>query len=94
MATLSEDVEVTCGAAPVQIEGRLTDGRTFYFRSRHQHAKLGVGADQDEAVDATLEKPEGRYVERDLSHLGPYGASCIGLDEAFHLLREMAGELS
>lgn len=36
------DVTFTCGGAPVQAEGHLPDGREFYFRSRHQAARLDV----------------------------------------------------
>lgn len=42
--------EVTCGAVPVQIEGRLTDGRYFYFRARHRSVTLGFGDSPDDAV--------------------------------------------
>ncbi|HWB37868.1 MAG TPA: hypothetical protein VHA75_17770 [Rugosimonospora sp.] len=45
---------MTTGAAPVQIEGTLTDGREFYFRSRHRTITLGAGATQDEAVAENL----------------------------------------
>jgi hypothetical protein len=93
VADLSEDVHVTCGAFPVQIEGRLTDGRCFYFRSRHERAQLGIGDDESSAVDATIDEPPGRYVERDLSHLGQHGAGDIAVTDAFALLREMVAEL-
>lgn len=36
------EVRVTCDAAPVQIEGRLSDGREFYFRSRHRMVSLSI----------------------------------------------------
>lgn len=42
--------DVSCPGAPVQIEGTFTDGRHWYFRSRHSHATLGTGATEDEAV--------------------------------------------
>lgn len=95
MATLSEDVTVTCEAVPVQIEGRLRDGRWFYFRSRFDYAVLGVS---DEGPEGAVEESIcaegwGVNVYRDLSHLGPFGAGCIGVDEAFEMLREMAAEL-
>jgi hypothetical protein len=35
--------EVTCLAAPVQLEGVLPCGERFYFRSRHDEALLAVG---------------------------------------------------
>lgn len=33
---------MTCEAAPVQIEGTLTDGRPFYWRARHRSIRLEV----------------------------------------------------
>lgn len=42
--------EVTCGAVPVQIEGRLTDGRYFYFRARGRGVSLSFGDSADAAV--------------------------------------------
>jgi hypothetical protein len=41
----------TCRARPSQVEGKLVDGRWFYFRYRHGWASLGVGATLDEAID-------------------------------------------
>jgi len=37
-----QDWRVTCEAAPVQIEGTLSDGRSFYWRSRHRNIRLEV----------------------------------------------------
>ena len=34
---------VTCDAAPVEIQGILSDGREFYFRARHRSVYLSVG---------------------------------------------------
>lgn len=33
---------LTCAGCPTQIEGRLTDGRWFYFRYRYGTARLGL----------------------------------------------------
>lgn len=33
---------VTCRGCPTQIEGRLVDGRWFYFRYRYGTARLGL----------------------------------------------------
>lgn len=41
----------TCIACPTQYEGRLRDGRTFYFRYRSGIARLGFGQSPDAAVD-------------------------------------------
>ena len=41
---------MTCEGCPVQIEGALADGRTFYFRYRYGCATLGAGADLAAAV--------------------------------------------
>lgn len=40
----------TCGGCPEQYEGRLIDGRFFYFRYRHGRAELGIGATLEDAV--------------------------------------------
>ena len=44
----------TCSSNPEQYEGRLTDGRWFYFRYRFGRADLGFGPDIDTAVDDSL----------------------------------------
>lgn len=45
-------VAVTMGErCPAQYEGRLIDGRWFYFRYRWGWAYVGVGATLDEAID-------------------------------------------
>jgi hypothetical protein len=41
----------TCGACPVQYEGRTQDGRVFYFRSRWNTARITVADNIDDAVD-------------------------------------------
>ena len=47
------------GFAPYQIEGRLPDGRAFYFRCRHDSASLQVG-DKSWSMDGPI-----WYVRRD-----------------------------
>lgn len=37
----------TCYGCPEQYEGKLTDGRWFYFRYRWGYASLAVGDDHD-----------------------------------------------
>jgi hypothetical protein len=44
-----EDLTVG-GSTPVQGEGRLTDGRSFYFRARHEGWSFGVASSVDEAT--------------------------------------------
>ncbi|MGC5333500.1 hypothetical protein [Micromonospora sp. DT62] len=39
------EAEVTCVAAPVQVEGTLPSGERFYFRARHGDVSLGIGGD-------------------------------------------------
>lgn len=61
MESLRQDgwtIEMTCPEGPVQLEGRLPTGEPFYFRSRHQHASLGVGGG-DPAWDPAWEEEEG-----------------------------------
>lgn len=40
----------TCAACPEQYEGRLTDGRWFYFRVRWGKARLAIGDTLDEVL--------------------------------------------
>ena len=40
---LVEYDEMTCFACPTQYEGKLKDGRYFYFRYRHGYASLRLG---------------------------------------------------
>jgi hypothetical protein len=50
-ATPSPIEELTVGGStPVQGEGRLKDGRSFYFRARHEEWSFGVASSVDEAV--------------------------------------------
>ncbi|MCW2897771.1 MAG: hypothetical protein JWO67_36 [Streptosporangiaceae bacterium] len=35
-------VECTCACSPLQFEGVMPDGRTMYFRARHQQWRLGI----------------------------------------------------
>lgn len=37
------EAQVTCAAAPVQVEGSLPNGERFYFRARHSDVSLGIG---------------------------------------------------
>ncbi|MCP3785136.1 hypothetical protein NLX85_17350 [Micromonospora sp. A3M-1-15] len=39
------EAQVTCSAAPVQVEGSLPNGERFYFRARHSDVSLGIGGD-------------------------------------------------
>ncbi|SCL50284.1 hypothetical protein [Micromonospora chersina] len=39
------EAQVTCEAAPVQVEGRLPSGERFYFRARHSDVSLGIGGE-------------------------------------------------
>lgn len=48
------NMTTTCHAAPVQIEGELSDGRVFYFRSRFRKIELGIGQNIEEAADQTV----------------------------------------
>lgn len=92
-----ESSEVTCGACPVQIEGRLRDGRFFYFRARHDAAQLGAHRDgPDAAVEASMRvgkywprKSSGQFVERD--HVEEAGF--LSEAEARALLAGMLAEL-
>lgn len=51
----------TCFGCPDAYEGRLRDDRLFYFRYRHGHVSLSVGADLDQP-DARV----GQFLGEDL----------------------------
>lgn len=52
------DLAQTCGACPSQWEARTTpDGRYVYIRYRHGWLTVGVGANDDDAVDQSMMKP-------------------------------------
>jgi hypothetical protein len=61
LATLREagwQAQMTCLAAPVQIEGTLPCGEHFYFRSRHDEILLAVGG-EDPSDAAPWERRAG-----------------------------------
>ncbi len=65
---------LTCMAVPEQYEGRLTDGRVFYFRYRSGWARLGLGTDLDAAVFDAMEGPtaEDRAWEYETATAGAF----------------------
>lgn len=104
MAEISEvENDGYFGVAPVQIEGRLADGRFFYFRSRGQEATFTASpVSSEHAVELLVSTsrfgkrdrtPADHTVVRDLSHLGEFMAGGLDCDEALALAREMAAEL-
>jgi len=70
--------EMTCSAAPVQIEGRLPGGQPFYFRARHGDAMLAVGGDDPADIPAW---------ERSERHAM---ASYLPADDGEHIIRRLA----
>lgn len=48
------EYRVTCEGAPYQVEGRVSDGRYFYFRSRHRTIRLGLGETPGLAANASF----------------------------------------
>jgi hypothetical protein len=76
--------EVTCGAVPVQIEGRLTDGRFFYFRARGRGVTLGFGDSPDDAVGGP-----GPVVSFD--GIGTHAVGWMSVDLAEALLEFLVG---
>ena len=72
--------EVTCPSVPVQVDGELTDGTTFYFRYRFGSAALGFGPDLDTALQDSWSNC--------LTYGGKYGGSLMAdqLNALFVLL--------
>lgn len=99
--TAIAEAAMTCDTCPVQIEGRLDDGRWFYFHARYERAILSASPlSFDDAVAAGwagapehVRSAEGASVRRDLPELGEFGAGMIGEDEAWAMLEEMLTEL-
>jgi hypothetical protein len=48
----SWQADLTCAAAPVQVEGSLPGGELFYFRSRHVDVCLAVGGSDPSDIPA------------------------------------------
>jgi hypothetical protein len=69
------EVELTCSAAPVQLEGRVPTGETFYYRCRHNTCSLELGV-TDESSDW----------EGELAVDGEFAASYLDPDEAVRIL--------
>ncbi|MEU7979379.1 hypothetical protein AB0B63_12695 [Micromonospora sp. NPDC049081] len=59
------EAQVTCSAAPVQIEGSLPNGERFHFRARHSDVSLGIGGDDP----ADLPEWENRESHEEASYL-------------------------
>ncbi|MEV0820593.1 hypothetical protein [Nonomuraea rubra] len=76
------EIDVTCFAAPVQLEGAVPEGDRFYYRCRWDTCSLDVGGDDPSAV--------GDWVgEQSLE--GEYAASYLHPDEAVRILLELHG---
>ena len=81
--------EQTCSACPTQYEGRLADGRWFYFRYRHGRAILGFSTGDDPQLVRAVQDAfhGGRVVE----HGDPLDGVLFGpdLDRIFAQLMDM-----
>lgn len=73
-------IELTCFAAPIQLEGKVPGGDWFYYRCRWNTCSLSVGGDDpaDGAVWSGERKVDGAHAA---SHLHP--------DEAVRILLEL-----
>jgi hypothetical protein len=72
MAALREagwQVEMTCFAAPVQLEGVLPCGELFYFRSRHDEILLAVGGEDPGDGAPWQQQASSENVSMDVSGL-------------------------
>lgn len=85
LAGLREDgwqAELTCLAAPVQVEGILPCGERFYFRARHDEVLLAVGG-EDPAGGAPWER------QTDYGRPGGHDASWLSAHTGLRLLLEL-----
>ncbi len=76
-------VQITCTAAPVQIEGRLPSGERFYLRARHDEVMLAIGGDDP------AEAPEwvGMFT---YGEVGGYAASYLPADQGLAIIVHLA----
>jgi len=72
-------------AAPVQIEGHLATGETFYFRARHDEVSLTVGPDHAEHA---LDSPEWEGSEP-WGRPGQFDASYLTAHDGLPLIRRL-----
>lgn len=80
--TLGDWIRFTCFACPTQAEGKLTDGRMFYFRARHGTWDLRVS---DEATDDVGDAVRGQAVadgdDETEGWMSPKAVAAIVLDQ-------------
>lgn len=81
-----QPIHQTCAGAPVQLEGRLIDGRWLYFRARGEEVYLGLSATSLD--DACL--PETADVSRTAYRAG---ASWISSEEAAEWVERLLGDI-
>jgi hypothetical protein len=88
MAALREagwQVEMTCFAAPVQLEGVLPCGERFYFRSRHDETLLAVGG--EDPGDGAPWQQQASY-----GTPGGYEASYLPAQPGLRLLLDLSAQ--
>lgn len=86
------EMKCTCGACPVQYEGKLEDGKFFYFRARWDEWDFGVGDSRDEAVtQSMLIEPTGFARTGEVGD-GDFSASWMGHAEAERIIHACVAE--
>lgn len=72
-------VDITCTAAPVQLEGVLPTGERFYLRARHEEVELDIGGDDPSDV------PEWVGV-MPYRESGEFAASCLPAEHGLAII--------
>ena len=89
LATLREagwrELDLSCLAAPVQIQGVLPCGEEFYFRSRHDEVLLAVGGE-----DPSDFAPWRRWVS--YGQPGRFDASYLPAGPGLELIQALAAQ--
>ncbi len=85
------EMKCTCGACPVQYEGKLTNGRYFYFRARWGEWSFAVADSHDAAVtQAMLIDPAEFQRHGETGEM--FSASWMELVEAERIIHECVAE--
>lgn len=85
------EMTCTCGACPVQYQGRLENGKNFYFRSRWSEWSFALGDTFDDAVTQSM-LIEPTEFQRTGETDGEFSASWMETDEAERIIQQCVAE--
>lgn len=80
------DFQITCEAAPLQIEGNV-NGKAFYFRARWDQWTFAISYDDKVHPAKILSSKDGFFFRcGDVGESGGYAASWMSVDEAMDII--------